>query len=224
MSDYYSEKLLGERLKLCYEIAPSRVRQYLEAEVNYVIEKINPGDIVLELGCGYGRILPRIAEKAGLVIGIDTSIDSLLLGWKMLKKVTNCILFEMNAVQLAFPDKLFDLVVCVQNGISAFHVNQQDLIRESIRVTRTGGLILFSTYSDKFWQERLEWFQLQSQAGLLGEIDYTKTKDGVIICKDGFTATTVSPEKFRTLTKRFNVKTNIVEVDESSLFCEIIPY
>ena len=224
MSDYYSEKLSAERLRLCYEIAPSRVRQYLEAEKNYVIAKINPGDMVLELGCGYGRIIAGLARKAELVIGIDNSLPTLLLGWKMLSKIPNCILLEMDATQLAFPDKLFDAVVCIQNGISAFQVNQRRLILESVRVTKPGGTVLFSSYSEKFWKPRLEWFRLQSEAGLLGEIDYEKTKDGVIVGKDGFTATTVSPEQFRDLTKGLNVKINIVEVDDSILFCEITLY
>jgi hypothetical protein len=32
--EYYSEKLSAERLKKCYDIAPSRVRQYLDAEIS----------------------------------------------------------------------------------------------------------------------------------------------------------------------------------------------
>jgi 2-polyprenyl-6-hydroxyphenyl methylase/3-demethylubiquinone-9 3-methyltransferase len=55
----------------------------------------------------------------------------------------------------------------------------------------------------------------------LGEIDYEKTRNGLIVCKDGFTATTVEREQFLLLTKDFDVNTKIEEVDESSLFCEI---
>ena len=97
------------------------------------------------------------------------------------------------------------------------------MIRESIRVTKLGGTILFSSYSDKFWPHRRHWFQLQSEEGLIGEIDSEKTKEGFIVCKDGFTATTVNREQFMALTQRLDVKTKIIEVDESSLFCEIYP-
>ena len=223
MSGYCSGKLSAERLKRCYEIAPPRVRQYLEAEVNHILQKIRPGDMVLELGCGYGRIFPWLAQKAGWLIGIDTSLASLLLGQKILFDISNYHLLNMDAVQLAFRDQIFDRVICIQNGISAFHVNQQDLIRESIRVTKPGGTIFFSSYSANSWKDRLEWFRLQSEAGLLGEIDHEKTRNGVIVCKDGFTATTVWPHQFLSLTAEFNVDTRIAEVDESSLFCEIIP-
>ncbi|MCX6234054.1 MAG: class I SAM-dependent methyltransferase [Bacteroidetes bacterium] len=224
MKDYYSAKLSAMSLWQCYELAPPRIQQYMKAEADHVVNNIHNNDLVLELGCGYGRLLPFFAAKARMVIGIDTSRSSILLGRKLLSDLSNCMLLQMNAIHLAFPDNMFDVVVCIQNGISAFHVDQELLIRESIRVTKNGGKVLFSSYSEKIWQQRLEWFHRQSAAGLLGEIDTNKTREGTIVCHDGFTATTVGPEQFKTLTKPIkNIKVNIVEVDESSLFCEIIP-
>ena len=222
MGNYYDDKLSAERLKRCYEIAPPRVQQYLKAEIAYVLEKIYPGDIVLELGCGYGRILPTLAQRARTVIGIDTSFASLVLASEMLTHIFNCLLLNMNALQLAFKDRVFDCVVCIQNGISAFHVDQRDLVRESVRVIKPGGRVLFSSYSDKFWEERMRWFEMQSEDGLLGEIDYERTRNGMIVCKDGFTATTVKPDEFLALTEELNLHAQIAEVDESSIFCEII--
>lgn len=222
MGTYYEDKLSAEKLKRCYEIAPARVQQYLKAEIAYVLQKIRHGDIVLELGCGYGRILPSLAQRAATVIGIDTSLASLVLASEMLANISNCLLLNMNARHLAFRDRAFDCVVCIQNGISAFHVDQKDLVRESVRVTKPGGGVLFSSYSDKFWEERLKWFQMQSEARLLGEIDYERTRNGVIVCKDGFTATTVQPSEFLALTGELNLDARIVEVDRSSVFCEII--
>lgn len=222
MSNYYSHKLSGIRLKQVYDLAPLRVKQYLDAEVNYVLERIHEGDLVLELGCGYGRILPKLAGRAQWVIGIDTSLATLKFGQKDLRPLSKCLLAGMDAVRLGFQDQVFDCVVCIQNGISAFHVDQRALIDESIRVTKPNGIVLFSSYSDKFWNHRLQWFELQSEAGLLGEIDYEKTKDGVIVCKDGFKSTTVRGEDFLALTVHINADVRIVEVDESSLFCKIL--
>ncbi len=225
MEGYYIDKLSATRLKKCYEIATPRVQQYLEAEINYVLQKIGVNNIVIELGCGYGRLLPALAGISKKVIGIDTSLSSIEMGKKMLEGISNIILMQMDAVKLGFDDDYFDAVLCIQNGISAFHVNQTDLFRESIRVTKKGGIALFSGYSEKFWEHRLKWFQLQSEAGLLGEINYGKTKNGLIVCKDGFTANTVSPEQFIELTSNIeNISVNVTEVDESSVFCEIKKY
>ncbi len=222
MPDYYKEHLSGERLKLCYDLAPLRVRQYLESEIEHVRQMIQPGDQALELGCGYGRIIPRLAAKAGLIVGIDTSISSIIMARKALDSFGHCHLLVMNAIQLGFPDQTFNRVICIQNGISAFHVNPRLLIQEAIRVTKPGGSAIFSTYADQFWPHRLEWFRLQADAGLVGEIDEEKTGNGVIVCKDGFTATTVRPPEFMKYIEGIQVKVHIEEVDQSSIFYDII--
>ena len=221
--NYYQEKLAAQQLVECYRIAPPRIQQYLTAELSYVLEKIKPGDKVLDLGCGFGRVMPELAQKAAAVVGIDNSGASLMVAREKIRAVPNCSLVQTNALHLSFKNHSFDVVICIQNGISAFHVDQKQLIKESLRVTKHEGIVLFSSYADKFWNHRLEWFRMQADAKLLGEIDYEKTRDGIIICKDGFTATTVSPAQFLSITSDLGVKASIVEVDESSIFCEITP-
>jgi ubiquinone/menaquinone biosynthesis C-methylase UbiE len=222
MFDYYNDKLSADKLRRVYDIAPPRVRQYLNAEIQHVLERMPDQAAVLELGCGYGRVIERLTPKAGELYGIDTSWASLKLAHTMFSEHDNIFLAQMNAANLSFRDRSFDMVVCIQNGISAFHVNQRQLIEESIRATKPGGLVLFSSYSDKFWDARLHWFELQSQHGLLGEIDHEKTGNGVIVCKDGFTATTVDAAGFRRLTQGLEAEVRLIEVDRSSLFCEIL--
>ncbi len=223
MNDYYKKKLAADNLEKCYEIAPPRVKQYLTAEISFVLDQITPHETVLDLGCGFGRVLPAIAQKAQKVVGIDNSHPSLLSAKEASSCIKNCFLIESDAAKLAFKDNIFDLVSCIQNGISAFHVDQKKLLAESIRVAKPGGTILFSSYSEKFWHHRLEWFKIQSNAGLLGEIDFEKTGNGVIICKDGFKAVTFGPAGFLSLAAQLGVSasTSIIEIDESSIFCVI---
>lgn len=221
MQRYYSEKLSAERLKLCYEIAPPRVKQYLEAEIEFALEKISQTDLVLELGCGYGRVLQKLVKKAKIIFGIDTSRASLSLAQKIIGKIPSLHLSVMNAVELGFSGRSFDTVICVQNGISAFKVNKRNLIEEATRVTRSGGTVLFSSYSERFWENRLEWFRLQSEYGLIGEIDDDASKDGIIVCKDGFMSDTIGPDEFISLTSSYGTKPIVTEVDGSSIFCEI---
>ncbi|MFQ5603998.1 MAG: class I SAM-dependent methyltransferase [bacterium] len=221
MQDYYTRKLAAERLRLCYEIAPSRVKRYLEAEVNFVLHKMQANDRVLELGCGYGRVLSSLAPKAKLVIGIDTAFDSLILAKQMLRTASNVKLIQATAADTGFKDGQFEAVVCIQNGISAFKVSPLKLLREAVRVTCTGGTVLFSSYAEAFWPHRLQWFQIQAERGLIGEIDHDATGDGVIVCKDGFRASTFRPEQFAQLAAVLDMEPNMTEVDDSSLFCEL---
>jgi SAM-dependent methyltransferase len=219
---YYAEKLSGGRLRRCYEIAPERVRQYLEAEVLHALGFLRPGDQVLELGCGYGRIARRLARVAKRVVGVDTAQESLELARRLSEVGDACEFLWMDAVDLRFPDDSFDAVLCLQNGICAFGVDPLRLLKEALRVTREGGIALFSTYSDEFWSERMAWFEAQAAEGLVGRIDRAASRDGVIVCEDGFRAGRLTPDEFRVICSKLGVPANVREVDRSSVFCEMV--
>ncbi len=118
----YSEKLSGLRLKRCYDLAPLRIQQYLRTEIEYVVSRVEQNEKVLELGCGYGRLIPEFVRAGSYIVGID----------------------------------------------------------------------------------------------------YEKTGDGAIVCKDGFHATTFSMEQFQQLGKQLNVNTTVIEIDDSCVICEMI--
>ena len=221
MTGYYSTVLAGERLKTMYGSAPARIQQYLQAEVDHIRTLLSPDDEVLELGCGYGRVMKQIADCCRTLTGIDNSIESLQLGSHYLRGLDNCQLLEMDATTTAFEDNTFDAVICLQNGISAFHVEHQLLFREALRIAGANGLVVFSTYTDSFWDERLKWFEQQARDGYIGPIDYERTANGKIVCTDGFSATTVSIRGFRDLGRGAGVEVELYEVDASSLFCLI---
>jgi hypothetical protein len=124
----------------------------------------------------------------------------------------------MDSVQMGFRDRVFDLTICIQNGICAFAVDQQELFREAMWVTRSGGRVMFSSYTPQFWEHRLEWFEIQSAHRLIGEIDYQATGNGTIVCKDGFHGTTANRQSFEGLAASLEVTPRITEVDGSSLF------
>lgn len=220
MSDYYSEKLSGERLRRCYELASPRVRRYLEAELRHVLGRISGRDRVLELGCGYGRVALRLADVAREIVGVDTSKESLDLARRLACGRANCSFQLMDATALDFGEGEFDVVVCIQNGICAFGVDPERLLREALRVTGAFGRAIFSTYSPRFWEERLRWFETQSREGLLGPLDRESCRDGVIVCADGFRAGALSEKELRRLCASVGADAVITEVDGSSLFCE----
>jgi 2-polyprenyl-6-hydroxyphenyl methylase/3-demethylubiquinone-9 3-methyltransferase len=209
-------------LKQVYDLAPDPVKRYLSAEIAYVRARMPPGGRLLELGCGYGRVLKELAPRAGVLAGIDSSLASLRMAKDYLAACANLWLAQMDAIDLAFPSATFDLVCCVQNGISAFQVDQRQLMAEAVGITRPGGRVLFSSYAEAFWEDRLNWFRLQAHHGLLGAIDEAATGRGVIVCKDGFKATTVTPDHFRSLSQGLGEAVRVDIVDASSVFCDIL--
>ncbi|MHA2096199.1 MAG: class I SAM-dependent methyltransferase, partial [Candidatus Hodarchaeales archaeon] len=159
--------------------------------------------------------------KATLVEGIDIAEASLVYAKEYLKGIANIRLHFMTARNIKFPGETFDVVLGIQNAISAMKIDPQLLVTQAMRVTKTGGKVILASYSDKIWEDRLQWFIQQSREGLLGEIDRKKTKNGIIVCKDGFTATTFSKKNFQNLALTMNLNARIKEVNESSIVCVI---
>jgi len=217
MENYYAKHLHAAKLFQVYQTDIERVRQYLDAEIAFVRRALTGSERVLELGAGYGRILRELAPFAASLVGIDISADSVALGEDYLRDAPNCSLRTMDAHHLTFGPE-FDVVLCLQNALSAMKGDPSHLVQESLRVLVPGGKAFFSSYSPRFWDHRLAWFFEQEEKGLLGPIDRENTRDGVIVCQDGFRATTFGAEDLERLAQATGRPYGIEEVDASSVF------
>ncbi|MEG0377191.1 MAG: class I SAM-dependent methyltransferase [Eubacterium sp.] len=217
MGNYYNEKLNSNSLVKIYETDIPRIRQFLTAEIDFVKSNLKKTDRILEVASGYGRILKALSESARCLTGIDISEDFVNLSKDYLKDCKNCKTMTMDVHTMDFTEP-FDVILCLQNGLSAVKGVPEETIKRCLDFLKPQGKAYFSTYSSNFWNTRLEWFKEQADKGLLGEIDDEKTKDGVIICKDGFKAITFTEEDFYNYGKASQYPFTIEEVDESSLF------
>lgn len=219
---YYADKLSGENLRRCYEVAPPRVRRYLRAEIEHVMSRLRPTDAVMELGCGYGRIVFALADRAARLVGVDIAPANIELATRLGAARDECEFHLMDATDLELPDDTFDSVLCLQNGICAFGCDREALVREAARVCRSGGRLVFSSYAAEFWPHRLAWFEAQAAHGMMGAVDHEASGDGVIVCADGFRAGLMTPGEFAELWRRVGLEPEISNVDGSATFCESI--
>lgn len=217
MSNYYAQSLNSMKLLQVYQTKYPRIKRYFDEEINFVRQNLYGNEKVLEVGAGYGRIIKELAPFAACFMGIDISKASVELGRDYIKECPNCNIQVMDVYNLEF-DEEFDVVLCLQNGLSAIKGQPINLIKQCMKVLTSGGKAYFSTYSAKFWNHRLAWFHEQADKGLIGEIDLEKTHDGIIMCKDGFTAITFSEDELKKLGEESGFHYRIEEVDESSLF------
>lgn len=216
MNNYYADKLNSQSLFKVYDTAIPRISQYLAAEIDFVRRHLMPTDRVIEIAAGYGRIVRQLAPDCAEITGMDISAESIALAKDYLKDYPNAKMVEMDLHQMHFNEK-FDVVLCLQNALSATRATPET-IRNMISLLVPGGTAYFSTYSAKFWDWRIKWFEEQADKGCLGKLDYSKTKDGVIVCVDGFRATTQTPEDLDAIGKMIGLPYEVTEVDESSVF------
>ncbi len=220
MKSYYIEKLSGNHLHRVYSLADESVKSYLKGEIEFCREKISSGDRILELGCGYGRVLKALASDAHIIEGIDNAPGNVEMAGEYLHNLPGIKVHLMSVDNLDFANDSFDLVLCTQNGLSAFGLDPLIVIREALRVAKHGGRLICCTYARSFWPIRLQWFRKQADAGLLGAIDETKTGRGVIACVDGFMSTSMTEEQFQDIASVFHLAVNITELPGGSLISE----
>jgi SAM-dependent methyltransferase len=105
-----------------------------------IVRRVGEGRSVLEVGCGTGLVMQRIAGFAARVRGIDVSPGMLARARERGLEVQ-----EGSATALPFADGEFD-VVCAFKVLA--HVDPvEPALAEMARVTRPGGHLVFDAYN-----------------------------------------------------------------------------
>ncbi len=109
------------------------------AEVACVEDLVRGAD-VLEVGCGTGLILQRLAPLARRVVGVDLSAG-------MLRKARDRVpsVVQGSALALPFPDRSFDVAVSFK--VLAHVPDVRAAVAEMARVVRPGGHLAIEFYN-----------------------------------------------------------------------------
>jgi ubiquinone/menaquinone biosynthesis C-methylase UbiE len=103
--------------------------------------QLEPGRRALELGCGTGVFLERVARSGAEIRGLDLSEDLLAKARARLAGRPNVALDQGNAEAMPYPDADFDAVY----GSSVLHhLDLDQALRESHRVLKPGGRAVFA--------------------------------------------------------------------------------
>jgi len=130
--------------------------QYLgeqNAKIEYSLSNIrlDSKDVVLDLGCGTGFIFQHIAQKVGLLVGIDASSNALRAAKKRTKNMKNIVLVRADADNTPVQDKIFDKVFAV-----TVLQNMPEPTKTIIEMKRTGkpqAIFTVTGLKKKFTQE-----------------------------------------------------------------------
>jgi SAM-dependent methyltransferase len=125
----------------------ARVMAFDTAHANRIaVERlaVRAGEAVLEVGCGHGRTLARIARgSCGFLAGIDASEVMVRLARRRLRRLDETGRAEVSlgaSSALPYPDARFDAVLAVH--VLYFWKDALADLREIHRVLRPGGRVL----------------------------------------------------------------------------------
>ncbi|MGE3271331.1 MAG: class I SAM-dependent methyltransferase [Chloroflexota bacterium] len=135
----------SEKLRIRYE---AHVR-YSEQSPDWhgiFIEALGivPGTSIIDVGCGHGKIHPRLAQAGAEITGIDASPGMVAEARQQAEREHLPVtVLEGDAQQLPFPDDQFDAALCSH---MLYHVPDiRKALTEIRRVVKPGGRVLIST-------------------------------------------------------------------------------
>ena len=200
-------KYLLEKLKADYNsIADhfSRAREKFWPEMNFLIEDcVNPGEKILDLGCGNGRLYEVLEKKEIDYYGVDFSERLIEIARKRFPKAK----FQVtNALELPFPPNFFDKVY----SIAVFHHIPSEKFRlqfltQAKKVLRPKGLLILTVWNlwPKYKKEILKFIFLK----LIGKskLDFFDIKINWMGMKDCYFHC-FSKKEFENLIKKVDFK------------------
>lgn len=105
-----------------------------------IVRRVGEGGTLLEVGCGTGLVMQRVARFARAVQGVDVSPGMLARA-----RARGLQVGEGSATALPFPDASFDVTYAFK---VLAHVPEIDAaLAEMARVTRPGGAMVFDAYN-----------------------------------------------------------------------------
>jgi ubiquinone/menaquinone biosynthesis C-methylase UbiE len=113
------------------------------ARYNFALDKIAPGDVVLDAACGSGYGSEILSRKADRVIGLDLSVDAINYARAHYQNSKTEFSVADLTRPIKLPDRSCDTIVCFETLEHV--VDQRNMFVEFARLLKKGGLFIVST-------------------------------------------------------------------------------
>lgn len=123
-------------------------QQVFEAELQYLLQHLQPTDEILSVGCGPAIMERRLTDQGFLVVGLDVSREALACAGDAIRAVA------APAEEMPFPDASFDVVLYIAS--LQFIDEYRTALQRTAAVLRPGGrlIALLLNPASGFFRER----------------------------------------------------------------------
>lgn len=179
---------------------PLEYKNYVEEEKKLIINKVKGSNKILEAGVGIGRIIPFIAPKVKLFVGIDNANLMLEESKQISKKYKNV---EIKKIDIEKLDKnylkdYFDYSLCIWNTLG----NVKDEVKVLTQLSKvTSKEIIITVYKKGTIEKRINWY---NTVGI--EIKKINKKDEIFYTKSGLKSKSYNLDDIKKIAKQANLK------------------
>jgi SAM-dependent methyltransferase len=119
---------------------------------HFLREHVGPGSKVLDAGCGAGRFAVHAARLGGIVTLLDLSETQIALAEAkfselgLLEQATGFLVGDILDLSV-FDNGTFDTTLCYGGALNYLFEKAELAVRELVRVTKPGGMVLVSVMS-----------------------------------------------------------------------------
>jgi len=179
---------------------PLEYKKYIKEEQKLIINKVKGSNKVLEAGVGIGRIIPFIAPKIKLFVGIDNANLMLTESRQISKKYKNVEIRELDIEELNqnYPTNYFDYSLCIWNTLGNVK-NEVKVLSQLSKVTSKE--IIITVYKKGTIENRKNWY---NKVGI--DIKKIDSKKEIFYTSSGLKSKSYNLEDIKKIAKKTNLK------------------
>lgn len=139
-------KTIGEWEKLVKN-PTKEYKEYFNYEYEYLKNNLSKKSIALDLGCGDGRTIKRLAKYTKKFIGIDNDNRAVSDSKEFLREIKNTEIILEDAENTKFKEKTFDIIFTGLTFVN-FNTSREKILKEIKRILKDEGRFIFSIYNE----------------------------------------------------------------------------
>jgi SAM-dependent methyltransferase len=169
----FSERMLKEHLSQDHDLA-SRRFEIIDRHVDWINGELLPKEKsrILDLGCGPGFYLQRLAERGHECVGIDYSPASIAFAEEQANKEKLTIRYRQEDVRVSEFGSGYDLVTFIYGEFNVFAASDvEKILNKAYRSLKPGGCLLLEVHNldalREFGRQSASWYS--ARTGLFSE-------------------------------------------------------
>ncbi|MDP1884475.1 MAG: class I SAM-dependent methyltransferase [Candidatus Moranbacteria bacterium] len=194
---------------------PTILQKFFTGDIDFIKNKLTRNQNILEVGCGFGRLLYPLSTVSKNVTGIDFSKNQIQKTANNTKQSKNITVRLMRAEKMNFKNNCFDQSICLNNSLGNMPGIEKQVIQEMKRITKAGGKIIVRVFADNTKVRKAQ-HQNYRRLNFTGIRDFKQA----VTTQEGFYSRRFTRKNLQDIFHNCNLKPKIIKDGEAGYIAE----